>query len=209
MPFPTGVPSVTFITRFRVNSLLASCSTYWELDGALSPSFDHVEMVNDYQTQFGNYWKDLASTLNAIVLTQSIYRSGTSYLDAHSTGAEIPGTVGDIPLGVDTPAPLPSWDAILLQRRTGLAGRQHRGRLFIPGIDELLQNASFVEASAYVAVGALAAFLGSDQVFNATTFHARHWNRKNNALEVITAIRPVKELATRKDRQPKGPQLTF
>lgn len=54
--------------------------------------------------------------------------------------------------GRSSSAPMPQNCAYLVRKRTGLGGRQHRGRLFMPGLNETLVDPAGVMSSATVAV---------------------------------------------------------
>lgn len=97
----------------------------------------------------------------------------------------------------------PPGDALIIQKRTGTAGRDKRGRYFIGGFasgdsdDGILVDGSDTK----VALAALATFLGANVAIGANTWHQRHLDRKTSTLLTVTQARPLSVIGSRRDRR--------
>jgi hypothetical protein len=179
-----------------------SVETFWEPSTTYGDTPTFRTALNDFHTQFGNLLTSVVSNDAAIVMSHGRFYSGSTVVEAFTSLAEIAGG-GDGPTdGVANEInDLPEQDAAVIQRRTGLAGRQHSGRIFIPCIAESLQASGRIDAGDVAAFKNIAIFLGADVTVVGNVWHARHWNRKDNVLEVVTECRAMIELKSRRDRQ--------
>lgn len=112
-----------------------------------------------------------------------------------SEGSGVGDLVGDT-LGDDV--------CMEIQRRTNRVGREHRGRVFLSNVPESgVENGLIaLDSDLKTNLGLLAAALGSPfTVADVPVFNWRHWNRKGNALDVVTQMRPSRVLASRMDRR--------
>jgi len=124
------------------------------------------------------------------------FNSGSLQLDAVSTGTALPGTqtAGDI---------LPEEDAIVLQKRTGLQGRNKRGRWFLPYVPEDFQENGELNATAFTALGPLAEVLRADQVdpIGPTTWNPVLADSKTGVWEDIRDVRIVRQVCNKRGRR--------
>lgn len=138
-------------------------------------------------------------------------KAGDGYWDAFSTSAAIPGERGGVADGEDIVAEvvntLPDFNALVIQRRTGKQGRQNRGRVFMPCLSEYVQTNGQLDAGKFGVANDIASFISSDITVATFLFHARHFNRKEHKLEVITQARVLRTLSHRTDRAPRGLRL--
>jgi hypothetical protein len=114
------------------------------------------------------------------------------------------------PLVVGTGDLFPESVAVCIQRRTGLAGRQNRGRIFLPFVPEAAFLDSAITVNAAVLYRRLAFKLsqGFEVTGLAGVLFPVHLNRKDGAIPVLTECRVVSETSTRRDRrQPKRPSF--
>lgn len=139
------------------------------------------------------------------------YGSGGAQFEANSTTAAkqglvtavTPGSVSDETLSAvaDT---LPDEAALIVQKRTGQAGRTKRGRWFFSGLSEQCQNAGEIDIEWRQTFKDFANVLSNDVTVStgfSTVMHARHLDNKNSVLEPITKCYAIRTLGTRKDRR--------
>lgn len=105
---------------------------------------------------------------------------------------------------------MPDDVVLMVQIRTGQAGRSKRGRRFFSGIGERIQNSGKIVDDHYPSITTFANSLNSDvtnislpTAGGAGTAHARHWDRKNNLLHPITKTYVLGCMMSRMDRRPK------
>lgn len=210
-PAPTG--SIATITTYmttpqRMNPL--SFTTYWNCATPLADYNAAQILANEFHDDFGSQLR-LCLTLSTSVLTHRVvYRNGASFFDAYANPVDHPplhGTAFDDTGALAGDAILPDQDALIIQRRTGISGRRHNGRIFVPFIWEQYANESFLNPDGAAIFHAIASYLGTDHTFAAGVIHARHWNKKDNVMEVVTNCRVMQNLGSRRDRAPRGLNL--
>ena len=127
-----------------------------------------------------------------------IYYGGATQLEAYSTTA-----AGGA--GAAEGESLPEEDCVCIRKRTGLAGRTHRGRIFMPLVPESLQNESRLTDDAILLYNALAYKFKTVWAFDApltglvgtpkhAAFHA-------GTLDTITETGAVVDVLNRRDRR--------
>lgn len=209
------LPMLSVKHIFKGKGKVMSCTSYWE--GAVAPVMTQqmaTALADDFQAQFGALWAPLANILFALEYTAVTYLCGNIYFDAMSNDGPIPGNLdGNV---ADTKAALGDEIALLLQKRTGQRGRRYRGRFFVPGLSEEVNDNGYIHADYVDEADDLAAFLGADFVAivppaAGQVWHARHYcdetkdpeSGEVNGPQVfvpIVDVRWVNKFATRKDR---------
>lgn len=108
---------------------------------------------------------------------------------------------------VTSTEPLPETDAVVVRRKTGLQGRDKRGRIFITGVPETFQSEGRLSAAGDSAYAALAE--GIDDTVTTPTgieFEPRCVSFLTETLFPVTHSEIVLDLLSRKDRRhPKKP----
>lgn len=217
MPLPNATVDFLKVTHYFSTPTrpVLSIQTYWS--AAPSPSgvtdLTIVTVADDMHTLFGIVWAPLADSVCQLTKTRATWYgiADDGYHDGWSTGAALDGGITHPLAGssdVGESDALPDWDALLIRRSTGKRQRQHRGRLFIPCIAEDVNKGGVLQNEHYSTANDLAAFLSTDQMAGPTSWHARHWNKKDNVLEPITQCLVNVNFTTRKDRRVRGLQLT-
>jgi hypothetical protein len=93
---------------------------------------------------------------------------------------------------------------LIIQKRCGILGRSNRGRWFIPGLHEALQNAGVIDVEYRAACKTIADLMSTDVTVStgfSTVMHARHYNRKLGTVVPITKCYAIGALGTRRDRR--------
>jgi len=164
-----------------------------------------------FHDTLGNLLKVLMDEKTQIVQCHARFRGITDdgVFDGWSANGIISGTaiVTTDATDAEDAEIMPDYAALVIQRRTGKAGRNKYGRVFIPGITEDANANGFLQEEYYTGANAVAAFLSTDQTLGGSTWHARHWDRKTNSQEVVVQARVMQRLGTRRDRTPTGPNL--
>jgi hypothetical protein len=167
---------------------------YWE---PTTPPTGTTDMVAIANAVFTNYQGVVPALLSNKCHFQGVYVRYTdpsTDRDAYSTSSAVGGELDS--------DPLPDETCLEIQRRTGLAGRQNRGRIFLSGCGTELQDDGVLNADGKAALIALAAKIGPDQSFGTLgVCHARHWDRKDNALRGVQQARAVAITVSRRDRR--------
>lgn len=128
--------------------------------------------------------------------------------------ATLPGAVddtGDDISGIGNIDTLPDDVVLMIQLRTGQAGRPKRGRRFFSGMSEVIQNDGRIVNAHRAACTNLAnslnvdvATVGLPTAGGTTDLHARHWDRKNNLLHPITKTYVMGCMMSRMNRRPRS-----
>lgn len=178
-----------------------SISTYWSespATAALATQADIVAIANAMHGNFGSLWIELADSNCYITNTRATwYGAGDDgWWDGWSSSAALNGErIGaDAYTDIGESESLPDFAALLFSIRTDSRVKSKRGCRYIPGISETVQKNGFLQEEAYTDANALAAFIGGDQVIAGTTFHPRHWDRKNNLLVPIRQVYVMERL---------------
>lgn len=104
--------------------------------------------------------------------------------------------------------PMPDVTCLIIQKRTNTAGRQNRGRIFIPGISEDMHNDGIISEADPLneTIHALTHFLSISHTWNSVVHNNRHLNKKENLLQPITQCRAMRRIGTRRDRAARTQQ---
>lgn len=133
---------------------------------------------------------------------RATYNDGTNEYIGYSSTTQLVGSLSGTPLG--------DQNSVVLRKMTNLTGRQNRGRIFVGGLDSTCVNEADpneIDPSFVSHYEALAAALATDQTWDTLLFHARHWDRKNNALQVIAAAAVSTKFATSRRRRRGAPNF--
>lgn len=181
----------------KTENRLCRSRLYWVPD---TPPTSSTNMVTLANSVMANYATVLPAILSPLCYFFGVYVRWTDpavELDGYSTSTAIVGTGG-----VSTTVSLPDEVCMEVQRRTGLTGRQNRGRLFFSGIASPMNDGGLLTPAARVNLIALAAKIGPDQTFAPIGLcHARHFDRKDNVLKGVQAARATSVFVSRRDRR--------
>lgn len=186
------------------------------IDGNMPSHYNHVQaFANACMAHLGPVLKEVLPVNHSIKrVVAKVHTGGGSFdIEAPSTVAEIEGNVA---VPVDTlgagPDVLPEELALIVRKITGQAGREHRGRIFIPGLHENVQESGTVEGE-YIETCIDIAEKMTDPVAVEVTddeggapdldasYALRHYNRKGNILEPVVKCLVVETIGTRRDRR--------
>lgn len=202
-PHPEAVVSIRMKHRLNCNGVFASFETFWEnANPSLMADVPGMQaLVDGIDDGLGSLWALMADTEATWLNTTGVFYAGVNQQDFTSTNDPHPGMLSALTNpNTDT---LPPNTALVIQRRTGIAGRNNRGRVFIPFISEALQAKGYLEDGASRAqAAAFASYMAANHTTLTYTIAARHWDRKNDRLEVVTSCRYVDGFRTRTDRMP-------
>lgn len=164
-----------------------------------------------FKDTFGPLYQALMSADASFEKVEARYYSaGSDNWEATSTGGplagSIPTSVGSEESGHDL---MPDETSLILRVRTGKSGRSKRGRRFVTGLSEKVNNNGEITDTTYKD----AAKDLANQVPEAlevemygpesgdVTLLARHYDRKNSMLEPIVSCAAIGALGTRRDRR--------
>lgn len=179
--------------------------SYWEPGAPLDPNEDglwHGQAVGFFEEFAPLYALLLAEECSFSSVELTFYNDDNGVWEGASTNTEEEGT-DDL---AAEEARLPDQDALIIQRRTNKVGRANRGRMFVSGIKELAVDGATLITSPLAGpdykqfARDLASAYGSDKTIGGKTWHARHWNRKDDVMRVITHCRAMLHLGSRRDR---------
>lgn len=189
-----------FVFRNTTTFNEASIGVWYTIGGAYTPAADTIQDVaNGLFLQIDNNMGavlDVDHEFNRIELT---WRDGTEQFDAISNEAPFVGVIS--PAGV-----MPEEVAVDVQRRTGRAGRQSRGRVFFPFVPSSFVVGSTLTSAAITAYQSAAVPLGTTAVISVgggdnAELTPKHFDRKANVLRQIVGVRVMQEVASRRDRR--------
>lgn len=131
-----------------------------------------------------------------------VWRSGATELEATGDESTIVtnGGVGTSGTPLDS---MPEQNAIVLQKRTNLAGRNKRGRWFVPFVPESFFADSTITEAGLLVCQAMGQELVGDQVPSGTgvTLRPVHKDNKLQVLNDILHVRVLSEVGSRRDRR--------
>lgn len=207
-PMAVLPPYTSILVPFSFNSVIQTVTlNYQYLPGSVTQT--RVQSVAD---QAWLFLRDsfLRVMTDAVKLEPFVVRLIGGGTDLEATSAYESASGLNDPLVVGSGDLFPEAVAVIIQRRTGLAGRQNRGRIFLPFIpeDAFLDSAVTVNASIMYRRLAFKMSQGFEVTGLAGVLFPVHLNRKEGAVPVLTECRVVSETSTRRDRrEPKKPSF--
>jgi hypothetical protein len=131
-------------------------------------------------------------------------------ITANSTNAGIPGVMGDIieDAGQELES-LPPYATLNVRKITGYAGRQNRGRLFIPCISEQVQHDGILDTLNIAGAQEAISNLVNPPMLEGEALKPIHWNREEGIAVEILSLQIVNVLGTRRDRRYKMRPTTY
>lgn len=137
--------------------------------------------------------------------------SGTTF-EGNSTSAQVqgsftavtPNSASDATGSSASADTLPDEVCFIIQKRTGVIGRSSRGRWFICGLGEAVQNAGEVDTEYRALLKGVTDQMSTDVAVTvgfSTVMHARHYNRKSNILQPIVKCYALRTMGSRRDRR--------
>lgn len=164
--------------------------------GSTAPTASTIQSIaNDFKTAFSTALPPCFTTAHAFSGVDAVYTGGGVQVDARSNIAESAGTVsGDV---------MPEEVAVLIQRRTGLQGRQRRGRVFIPCVPDSFVTGSALTSAALLVYKAVAEMMigpvaaGSEE----TGWNPMQPSPTLSVLMPLTQTRVYSEVVSRRDRR--------
>jgi hypothetical protein len=197
MPQYPGFDIATFTAHFKriTSSETWSFATYWKTDSQNLTEANIVTACNQYKSQLANVIGAVMHETCAMTRVNCRVFAQGKVIDGEDDQAAVVGDVssGDV---------LPISAVLVIQRKTTSFGRSARGRIFLSGIAEEINNGGFVNVTYNTVCRGLAAFFGADRTF-AIPFHARHWDRKNNTFVPISKCTCLDKISTLRSRTRK------
>lgn len=167
---------------------------YWTPDTPPTSSTDMTALANAIMANYATVVPGMLSNNCKFAGVYVRYTDPAVEREGYSTSANI--------IGSNAFLPLPDEVCIEIRRRTGLAGRQKRGRIFISGLPSSFNDDGVISAAGRTATIALAAKIGPDQNFSPLGLcHARHWDRKDNTLLGVSQAQATNIFVSRRDRR--------
>jgi hypothetical protein len=194
------------VFTFERVGVTATCTLYYLHGSGGQPEAADMNQVADFiQTTHAQKFAEIMAYPVRVLPCNVYWRDGLNSFDGISTDGPVDGGVGTQALPLDA---LPEQDALIIQRRTNLAGRSKRGRIFVPFVPESFFADSTITATALPIVKTLATSLV--KVLTNTPFGydltpcQPSW--KTGTMHQVTGCRIVSEVGSRKDRRnPKRP----
>lgn len=190
-----ALPANVLQTRFFFkggDSKQWSFTLYWAPASPLTDAFDLATEADSFFDYFGPHLANVISDQAQAIGCYLRYTNATVDLEAFSTGVALDGTISG--------EELPIQDCIAIRRLTGKPGRSKRGRIFLSSISEESVQFNHLIGGHIATFQVLAADISADKTF-LTTWHARHWDRKNNVMEPITQAKVLLRTVSRRDRE--------
>jgi hypothetical protein len=189
------------------------CRFFWDLSVAPTGLTQIEACCNRLMAQYPPFFTPYLSNQTFITRFEGRwYGGGGAAFEGNSTVAAVQGGLTTVipNSGADATGSsgqadtLPDEACLIIQKRTGLTGRSNYGRWFIPGLGEAIQNAGEIDVEYRGLIKVTADSLSTDVVVStgfSTVMHARHYNRKTNALIPITKCYAIQTLGSRRDRR--------
>lgn len=194
MPAMPVILTTDLITEMGTGHICVN-RLYWQPDTPPTTSTDMIALANQVFAHYAGPFANLMASTSTFGSVHVRYNAPSVDIDGWSTTLPVDGVYDE--------DALPDEVCYEIQRRTGLIGRQNRGRIFISGGPVTANREGIVHDTFRTALIALAALIGPDQTFSAIGLcHARHWDRKDNVMRGVSQARAVGEFASRRDRRP-------
>jgi hypothetical protein len=204
-PLPiTGSYFVATVTTGRMGGVSFQNKLYYKLLGDVPENETLKFYADSIHTHWAATWRALLPAEIYLFPTTLRWRTGVEDLEQNSTENAAAGTHSVLD---DAGELMPEGNQVVIQRRTGKAGRNKRGRVFIPWVLEKLANDSTLNAEGLLKYKALATKLSNTvtvpdrgEMIPATP------DGKTGVLEQVMECRLVSEIMSRRDRRtPKRP----
>jgi len=196
-------PVVIIVARTQTaNGAFIANISYWEPATPPTSSSDMDAICTGFNGIIGALYPPVLTNSATFLGCEASYINGTTFFEGSDFSASAIGTAGAHPVS--------DQNAVVIRKITAMGGRQNRGRYFIGGLDQSSMDPARPDEVNPANINdfrALAASYGADRVFGAFTCHARHWDRKDNVLRVITEARVSTRIASRDDRRRHAPNL--
>lgn len=197
-----AIPKPVYIHRFVINDGLfdTSSSLYFTITGGSTFTQSNADAMGEaVASMIADPLPDLLSTQAKLKAHYGKLLTPTQEFESAPSGL----FGGFMPIGNIDADPMPTESVAEIQRRTGLPGRNNRGRIFISGIPELGTLKGTLtpgEALATALIGFAAALSGTVTV-GTFILHPAHWDRKTNTMRAVTTFRAMSVLLSRRDRR--------
>lgn len=197
MAFPIGAHlKLTVNFQNTVAGARATSIFYYVVDTGPQPEIGSIaEVAEFFKSQvFDGFAPGLPIGI-AITNVEAVWTAGSNQYDGISTSTGTTGSVsGDI---------LPEEDCVVLQKRTGVAGRNKRGRWFIPYVPESFQAHGELNAAAKAAWLPICDSLRSPQVdaVGPTTWNPVLADSKTGTWVRIQDVRLVNQVCNKRGRR--------
>lgn len=175
---------------------------FWTLETG-TPTLTKIAQVADHgMALFAPLYADVLSNQWQVMACRAHWIGPDNDWDAVSsdgaTGGSVEAADGET---------LPEFGAVIIRRRTGAQGRDKRGRIFIGGVCEAMQDQGRLTGPGFTKYKAIANKM--DQTFICSTpslnFAPVTPSYKTNSLTPVTHSQLVIDVRTRRDRMsPKG-----
>lgn len=195
MPLPSHVRVRVVIQETATGKDHGFVLFYRQNNGDALDAANVQTAANDFKTAYATAIPAVITSSHTLHRVELVQTSGVNQIDAVSNSAAVAGSVsGDV---------MPEEVAVLIQRRTGLVGRNKRGRVFIPCVPDSFVTGSGLTSGALTAYTAVATMIKSGVNTNSAvnSFEAVQPDYKTNQLETITQCRAYSEVVSRRDRR--------
>lgn len=167
---------------------------WYDLSGEpADPSVAATSFATAIGTAIGTEADNILTTASNFLGVQVALTTGGGTYVAFTGGGAVTGLVaGD---------ELPSYAAVLIQKRTGAAGRPGRGRWYIPFVPELLTNEGIIEPGSVAAYDDLGIAYFLEHTEGGVTATPAHYSPTDDVLYPILSVQVVSVLATQRRRR--------
>lgn len=196
MGLPATYTRATLHFRNATTTAKATCALYYLIAGGGTPPT--LATIGTFANGFKTAYS--AATAPTLVSLCEVSKVTVKYVTG---GNEVEGdnTNGIIGGAHPTSDVLPEEDVVCIQRRTGLVGRNKRGRIFWPFVPEAEQHDGELENTGVQLYAAVAQMVLSDVVAAGTTFHPHTLDHKNSVLVPLVQCGVVLQICSRRDRR--------
>jgi hypothetical protein len=189
-----------------------TCEMFYQRPSLMSITFLQLQTWADaMHTAFGGEIDDIMDHEAMLARVEVRYVDINNVdITANSTNAGIPGVMGDIieDAGQELES-LPPYATLNVRKITGYAGRQNRGRLFIPCISEQVQHDGILDTLNIAGAQEAISNLVNPPMLEGEALKPIHWNREEGIAVEILSLQIVNVLGTRRDRRYKMRPTTY
>lgn len=199
MPLPAHL-AVDVLMSETATGNIGRIRLYYAVVSGDDPTVENVQgYANDFKAAYNTAVPACLTSAHSFFAVNIRWLGVTADIEAKSNVA---GAAGTRAVGV-----FPEEVAACIQRRTGVKGRQNRGRVFMPFVPLLFANGSTLSTTGVEAYQSLGNMIKSNvecedaATSNVATFAPRTPNFKQGVLNPVVQTRVLSELASRRDRR--------
>lgn len=196
MAFPTHYAQARILMRSPQNSTGINILWFQPSAPPADPAADALTLAEDIDDAVNGLVK-------ACLTTNSSYQG--TVVTVNSTGGAFTQFVNtNAGVGIVGGDELPSYAAAVIQKRTSTAGKEGRGRWYVPFVPETMTDEGLLTEAAEESYQLLGEAYKTNYTIGGVTYECSHWSGKLEVMLLITSVNAQAILGTQRRRRLRG-----